>query len=386
MSGPYNAVTTRLDNQMPDNKNPKYQYDNYDLGNVIDNAVEMGSKLGSSVLGSIADALEQAGDAFGARQPDSFSAWKRRLERKWKSGGQSVGVVLTAVGWTFVGCFGITALVMGILTAVGAGPLGLTHDEFMAIPILFGVFTPVTLGFLLMAVAGMKRLTYFGRLRRLLRAANDWTCDLPTLARKAQIKQEKAYDTVAKAVANGDLPNAAISDDFSTLYLDDSLMPTPAKPAAPQPEAAPLTDAEQFRREGVDFLNYLKRCTGKLGAQADEELMQMQKTCASILGFIHNHPEQLNRVRRFREYYLPTTRKLLDTAQGLGETSTANATEIRRDITGILHTLNQAYAKLYDTLLQDVSMDVSTEIDTLEAMLRQDGLTHDFEADFNTRS
>ena len=31
-------------------------------------------------------------------------------------------------------------------------------------------------------------------------------------------------------------------------------------------------------------------------------------------------------------------------------------------------------------------MDVSTEIDTLEAMLRQAGLTHDFEADFNTRS
>ena len=73
-------------------------------------------------------------------------------------------------------------------------------------------------------------------------------------------------------------------------------------------------------------------------------------------------------------------------AQGLGDTDTANAAEIRRDITGILHTLNQAYAKLYDTLLQDVSMDVSTEIDTLETMLRQDGLTHDFESDFNTRS
>ena len=385
---------------MSDNKNPKHKHDyqysynyqykyNYNLGDMIDNAVEAGSKFGSSVLGSIADALEQAGDAMGMKQPDTFAAWKRRLERKWKNGGQSVGVVLTAVGWTFTGCFGITALVMGILTAVGAGPLGLTHDEFMAIPILFGVFTPVTLGFLFMAVAGMKRLTYFSRLRKLLRAANDWVCDLPSLARKAQIKQEKAYDTVARAVGNGDLPNAAISDDFSTLYLDDSLMPVVAKPAA-APQAAepetPLSDAERSRREGVDFLNYLKRCQGKLGAQADEELMQMQKTCASILGFVHNHPEQLNRVRRFREYYLPTTRKLLDTAQGLGETDTANAAEIRRDITGILHTLNQAYEKLYDTLLQDVSMDVSTEIDTLEAMLRQDGLTHDFEADFNTRS
>ena len=372
---------------MPDNKH-NYEY-NYDLGDVIDNAIEMGSRIGSSVLGSIADALEQAGDAMGVKQPDSFSAWKRRLERKWKNGGQSVGVALTAVGWTFAGCFGIAAFVLGILTAVGAGPLGLSQQNFIALPILTAVFYPTTLGFLFMAIVGMKKLAYFSRLRKLLRAANDWVCDLPSLARKAQIKQEKAYDTVARAVGNGDLPNAAISDDFSTLYLDDSLIPVAAKPAA-APQAAepetPLSDAERFRREGVDFLNYLKRCQGKLGAQADEELMRMQKTCASILGFVHNHPEQLNRVRRFREYYLPTTRKLLDTAQGLGETDTANAAEIRRDITGILHTLNQAYEKLYDTLLQDVSMDVSTEIDTLEAMLRQDGLTHDFEADFNTRS
>ena len=374
---------------MPDNKTPKYQYDHYDFGDMLDSAVEAGSKIGSSVLGSIADALAQAGDAMSRPQPDSFAAWKRRLERMWKNGGQFVGVALTAVGWTFTGCFGIAALVLGILTAVGAGPLGLSQQDFIALPILTAVFYPTTLGFLFMAIVGMKKLAYFSRLRKLLRAANDWVCDLPSLARKAQIKQEKAYDTVARAVGNGDLPNAAISDDFSTLYLDDSLMPVAAKPAA-APQAAepetPLTDAERFRREGVDFLNYLKRCQGKLGAQADEELMQMQKTCASILGFVHNHPEQLNRVRRFREYYLPTTRKLLDTAQGLGETDTANAAEIRRDITGILHTLNQAYEKLYDTLLQDVSMDVSTEIDTLEAMLRQDGLTHDFEADFNTRS
>lgn len=370
---------------MLDNRNDNC---NYDLGDVIDNAVEMGSKIGSTVLGSIADALEQAGDAMGVRQPDSFSAWKRRLERKWKNGGQAAAIVFTAVGWSLAGCFGITALVMGILTAVGAAPLGLTHDEFMAIPILFVCFTPVTVGCAVMGWFGTKNLFYFGRLRKLLRAANDWTCDLPTLARKAQIKQEKAYDTVAKAVGSGDLPNAAISDDYSTLYLDDSLLLSAPQPAAaPQPaSAAPLTEAEQFQREGVDFLNYLKACCGRLGSDADEELVQMRKICASILGFVHNHPEQLNRVRRFREYYLPTTRKLLDTAQGLGESDTANASEIRRDITGILHTLNAAYEKLYDTLLQDVSMDVSTEIDTLEAMLRQDGLTHDFEADFNTRS
>ena len=156
---------------MPDNNKNNYDYD---LGDMIDSAVQFGTQVGSSVLGSIADALEQAGDAMtrAAAQPDSFSAWKRRLERKWKNGGQSVGVGLTAVGWTFTGCFGIAALVLGILTAVGAGTLGLTPDEFVALPILTAVFYPVTLGFLFMAIVGMKKLSYFGRLRKLLRAAS----------------------------------------------------------------------------------------------------------------------------------------------------------------------------------------------------------------------
>ena len=125
---------------MPDNNKNNYDYD---LGDMIDSAVQFGTQVGSSVLGSIADALEQAGDAMtrAAAQPDSFSAWKRRLERKWKNGGQSVGVVLRLWAGPSPGCFGIAALVLGILTAVGAGTLGLTPDEFVVLPILTAVFT-----------------------------------------------------------------------------------------------------------------------------------------------------------------------------------------------------------------------------------------------------
>lgn len=57
---------------MPDNKTPKYQYDHYDFGDMLDSAVEAGSKIGSSVLGSIADALAQAGDAMSRPQPTAF--------------------------------------------------------------------------------------------------------------------------------------------------------------------------------------------------------------------------------------------------------------------------------------------------------------------------
>ena len=121
-------------------------------------------------------------------------------------------------------------------------------------------------------------------------------------------------------------------------------------------------------------------------SQGREELETMQKTTTAICEWLEAHPESLPKARRFAEYYIPTTLKLLHTYNDVQGQQGANAESIRRDIAGILHTLNQAYEKLYDTLLQDVSMDVSTEIDTLEAMLRQDGLTHDFEADFNTRS
>ena len=95
---PLQCSNNRLDNQMPDNKTPKYQYDHYDFGDMLDSAVEAGSKIGSSVLGSIADALAQAGDAHeqaAARQlrrmeaPSGAQMEKRRpVCRRCADGGR----------------------------------------------------------------------------------------------------------------------------------------------------------------------------------------------------------------------------------------------------------------------------------------------------------
>ena len=62
---------------MPDNKH-NYEY-NYDLGDVIDNAVQMGSKIGSSVLGSIADALAIPGAADIESPHQSFPFLQQRF-------------------------------------------------------------------------------------------------------------------------------------------------------------------------------------------------------------------------------------------------------------------------------------------------------------------
>lgn len=357
-----------------------------DLDALVNGAVRLGSGLGASVLGSLSDLLDQVGESLdtirSSRKELPFEQWKQRLDRRLQSKKQGEALALAITGWVLAGCFGIAALVLWALAAVGAQALGVTQSEFMVLCILMACFTTFTVGFGLMGGFGVRKYRYIGRLRRYLRAARDWTCDIPALARASAMGAAQVEKDLRQAVAGGDLPDALWGED-GRLYLDASrAAPPQTPPEAAEPDGEPEREEDTFQREGQAFLLYLRSVQGKLDADTDEELIRMEKNCAAVLAFVRNHPEQQPRVRRFRDYYLPTTRKLLDTALGLGDAEVRHAREIRRDITGILHTLNQAYSKLYDTLLQEVSLDISTEIDTLETMLRQDGLTHDFETDF----
>ena len=128
-------------------------------------------------------------------------------------------------------------------------------------------------------------------------------------------------------------------------------------------------------RHALEAAQLVRQDNTYLDAQAREELAAMHKTTTAICDWLEAHPESLPKARRFAEYYIPTTLKLLHTYNDVQGQQGENAETIRRDIAGILHTLNQAYDTLYDTLLSDVAMDVSSEIAALQGMLANDGLT-----------
>ena len=115
--------------------------------------------------------------------------------------------------------------------------------------------------------------------------------------------------------------------------------------------------------------------TAQTWDEAREELVAMHKTTTAICDWLEAHPESQPKTRRFAEYYIPTTLKLLHTYNDVQGQQGENAETIRRDIAGILHTLNQAYENLYNNLLSDVAMDISSEIAALQGMLANDGLT-----------
>ena len=317
----------------------------------------------------------------------------------------SAGRTLLAVGITFAVIFGLggigcivaaetvmPGLMLGdtIVTAMEGGlTYTFTTGASMATTVLEitgNVLTLVACGFGAMIAAGASRLSASKKLGALADAAEKLNAQkglsVEMLADLTHQKKAKALKKLRKYIQKGWLA-AWLDEKTEKLYLtaEDyrAAQETAAAPQAqPQPEPAPEQREEtplnlETARRFVQVLE--KEQQLMQDPQAREELEQMQKTAAAICDWLEAHPESLPKARRFAEYYIPTTLKLLHTYNDVQGQQGENAETIRRDIAGILHTLNQAYDTLYDTLLSDVAMDVSSEIAALQGMLASDGLT-----------
>ena len=320
----------------------------------------------------------------------------------------SNGCTLLAVGITFAVIFGLggigciaasDALLPGLITetmigdTVATAPEGMTYTfttgASMATTVLEitgNVLTLVACGFGAMIAAGASRLSASKKLRLLADAAEgmDYRKGLPVsmLADLTHQKKAKALKKLRRYIQK-DWLAAWLDEKTEKLYLtvEDyrTAQETAAAPQAqPQPEPAP-----EQRGETPLNLETARRFAAVLEQEkqlmqdelARDELDHMQKTANAICDWLEAHPESLPKARRFAEYYIPTTLKLLHTYNDVQGQQGANAESIRRDIAGILHTLNQAFDNLYDNLLSDVAMDVSSEIAALQGMLANDGLT-----------
>ena len=320
----------------------------------------------------------------------------------------SAGCTLLAVGITFAVIFGLggigciaasDAFLPGLITetmigdTVATAPEGMTYTfttgASMATTVLEitgNVLTLVACGFGAMIAAGASRLSASKKLRLLADAAEgmDYRKGLPVemLADLTHQKKAKALKKLRRYIQK-DWLAAWLDEKTEKLYLtvEDyrAAQETAAAPQAqPQPEPAP-----EQREETPLNLETARRFAAVLEQEkqlmqdelARDELDHMQKTANAICDWLEAHPESLPKARRFAEYYIPTTLKLLHTYNDVQGQQGANAESIRRDIAGILHTLNQAFDNLYDNLLSDVAMDVSSEIAALQGMLANDGLT-----------
>lgn len=349
----------------------------------------------------------------GAADPTGMPGWFRQIFAKPEptpvesirisaKKRYSAGCTLLAVGITFAVIFGLggigciaaaetvmPGLMLGdtIVTAAEGMTYTFTTGASMVTTVLEitgNVLTIVACGFGAMIAAGASRLSASKKLGALADAAEklntqkglavEMLADLTHQTKKKALKKLRSY------IHKGWL-NAWLDDETETLYLtaeDYRAAKEAATTAAaqPQPEKTETGDTPLNLDTARRFAAVLEKEQQLMqDAQAREELAAMHKTTTAICDWLEAHPESQPKTRRFAEYYIPTTLKLLHTYNDVQGQQGENAETIRRDIAGILHTLNQAYENLYNNLLSDVAMDISSEIAALQGMLANDGLT-----------
>ena len=105
-------------------------------------------------------------------------------------------------------------------------------------------------------------------------------------------------------------------------------------------------------------------------------LTEIEETCGKIQAAVLANPDDLPKIRRFLNYYLPTTEKLANkyvlvlsqNADG------ANIAETTANIEQALSTIRVSFKNQLDALFSDDALDISTDITVLETMLARDNL------------
>ena len=316
----------------------------------------------------------------------------------------SAGCTLLAVGITFAVIFGLGTLgcliglgtispaALGdvVVSATEGGGILMTGTDYVmntaynVLGIVSSVLGLATAGFGWMTACGAARMKAGRQMGQFADYADsvDYHKGLPVsmLADLTHQTKKKTLKKLRSYIHKGWL-NAWLDDETETLYLTaEDYRAAKEKAAAadaqPQPEQAETGEAPLNLDTARRFAAVLEKEQQLMqDAQAREELAAMHKTTTAICDWLEAHPESQPKTRRFAEYYIPTTLKLLHTYNDVQGQQGENAETIRRDIAGILHTLNQAYENLYNNLLSDVAMDISSEIAALQGMLANDGLT-----------
>ena len=159
----------------------------------------------------------------------------------------------------------------------------------------------------------------------------------------------------------------------------------PAAPKAAKKQEEPSTgnaELDKMLKDGRLAIAEMKRLDDNIadpGVSAD--IVRLSQVSEKIFQAVKDDPGKLPQIRKFMDYYLPTTLKLVESYEEFDRVSTPGE-EIRKakaEIENTLDTINQAFRELLNTLFQDAVFDATTDAQVLKTMLAREGLTREME-------
>lgn len=308
----------------------------------------------------------------------------------------TVPVKNVGLGWGITGivlgsCALVPFLVFFILASVGV--LG-------SVPV-WGLLLFLAIA---MIVAGAKDVSMITRAKRYVRlCGNKLYATMEELAAGTGESVRQVRKDIKKILRKGILPTARVDLKATTLMLNDIVFQQYLKSQQARTEQAVAVKPQESKtpsqlvnearskqqaelqtmvNEGHEYIKKLRELNDVIeGEVISNKLYQLENILKEIFARVEKEPDQMHRMKKVMEYYLPTTLKLVEAYRDYDSIS-APGTEVisaMAEIEKTLDSINMAFEQLLNSLFQDSIFDVTTDAQVLQTMLAREGLTKELE-------
>lgn len=150
-----------------------------------------------------------------------------------------------------------------------------------------------------------------------------------------------------------------------------------------QKESPEREAQRRLEQEGHDYMEQLRELNLQIpGEVISNKLYQLDYLLNRIFTALREHPEKSAQMRRFMEYYLPTTVKLVESYAEFDRAGVEgeNIKKAKCEIEKTMDTIISAFEKVLDDLYQDAAFEAAADAKVLKTILAQDGYAeHEFE-------
>ena len=296
------------------------------------------------------------------------------------------GILKTVFGGITTGVFGILTLIVGGVAILKGGGFWVGAGVLAAITASGGTL----LG------QGCSSLTSLSRRNKYIKALGTHTyCNFQQLAQAVGKPVKFVKKDLKKMIGKGWFTEGCFDGSETCLItsretfcqyqeMEKALEEKKKQEALRAQEESELSpEVKEVLEKGRNYLDRLRKSNDAIpGEEISAKIFKMEKIVEQIFQRTKAHPEIIPDLKKMMDYYLPMTVKLLDAYEDMDRQSIQGETirASKKEIEDTLDTLNEAFAKLLDSVFQDTAWDVSSDISVLHTMLAQEGLTeNDFE-------
>ncbi|MDD7327119.1 MAG: 5-bromo-4-chloroindolyl phosphate hydrolysis family protein [Lachnospiraceae bacterium] len=283
--------------------------------------------------------------------------------------------------------FVTTNIVIVVVFAVIALITGLTGSRSVSILMIvgacvFGMLAAIFAHFLNGTKKEQELNSIFIKYQHIIGNSEYFSID-DLCVKTGQAKDEVVAD-FKRLMSAGMLPGASIDSGKTTLILSDYA----------RIEYKNLLRNEQNRQEAdkglpqeaIDILQKGDEYIARIhmandlipGEAMSDKLDDLENIMKKIFAEVRKNPEKSGGLRRLMDYYLPTTLKLVEAYADMDtQPETENIASSKKEIENSLDVINQACTRIFDEMFEDENWDITSDINVMKTMMKQDGLVDD---------